>query len=210
MELLNALNWRYATKKMNGEKVDQNLVDQILEAAYLAPTSSGLQPFQIFVITNEELKEKIKPIAYNQSQITDASHVLVFAAWDNYTEERINTVFKRMITERNMPEEAVADYKNNMIAMYTPRPAEVNFDHAARQSYIGFGMAIAAAAVLKVDATPMEGFVADQLDELLGLREKGLRSTTILTLGYRDAANDWLVNLKKVRTPKEEFLTILD
>lgn len=210
MELLNALNWRYATKKMNGEKVDQNLVDQILEAAYLAPTSSGLQPFQIFVISNEELKEKIKPIAYNQSQITDASHVLVFAAWDNYTEERINTVFKRMITERNMPEEAVADYKNNMIAMYTPRPAEVNFDHAARQSYIGFGMAIAAAAELKVDATPMEGFVADQLDELLGLREKGLRSTTILTLGYRDAANDWLVNLKKVRTPKEEFLTILD
>jgi nitroreductase len=210
MELLNALNWRYATKKMNGEKVDQNLVDQILEAAYLAPTSSGLQPFQVFVISNEELKEKIKPIAYNQSQITDASHVLVFAAWDNYTEERINTVFKRMITERNMPEEAVADYKNNMIAMYTPRPAEVNFDHAARQSYIGFGMAIAAAAELKVDATPMEGFVADQLDELLGLREKGLRSTTILTLGYRDAANDWLVNLKKVRTPKEEFLTILD
>lgn len=210
MELLNALNWRYATKKMNGEKVDQNLVDQILEAAYLAPTSSGLQPFQVFVISNEELKEKIKPIAYNQSQITDASHVLVFAAWDNYTEERINTVFKRMITERNMPEEAVADYKNNLIAIYTPRPAEVNFDHAARQSYIGFGMAIAAAAELKVDATPMEGFVADQLDELLGLREKGLRSTTILTLGYRDAANDWLVNLKKVRTPKEEFLTILD
>lgn len=210
MELLSALNWRYATKKMNGEKVDQNLVDQILEAAYLAPTSSGLQPFQIFVISNEELKEKIKPIAYNQGQITDASHVLVFAAWDNYTEERINTVFKRMVTERNMPEEAVADYKNNLIAMYTPRPAEVNFDHAARQSYIGFGMAIAAAAELKVDATPMEGFVADQLDELLGLREKGLRSTTILTLGYRDAANDWLVNLKKVRTPKEEFLTILD
>lgn len=210
MELLNALNWRYATKKMNGEKVDQNLVDQILEAAYLAPTSSGLQPFQVFVISNEELKEKIKPIAYNQSQITDASHVLVFAAWDNYTEERINTVFKRMVTERNMPEEAVADYKNNLIAMYTPRPAEVNFDHAARQSYIGFGMAIAAAAELKVDATPMEGFVADQLDELLGLREKGLRSTTILTLGYRDVANDWLVNLKKVRTPKEEFLTILD
>ncbi|MNU17126.1 putative NAD(P)H nitroreductase YfkO [compost metagenome] len=210
MELLSALNWRYATKKMNGEKVDQNLVDQILEAAYLAPTSSGLQPFQVFVISNEELKEKIKPIAYNQSQITDASHVLVFAAWDNYTEERISTVFKRMVTERNMPEEAVADYKNNLIAMYTPRPAEVNFDHAARQSYIGFGMAIAAAAELKVDATPMEGFVADQLDELLGLREKGLRSTTILTLGYRDVANDWLVNLKKVRTPKEEFLTILD
>lgn len=210
MELLSALNWRYATKKMNGEKVDQNLVDQILEAAYLAPTSSGLQPFQIFVISNQELKEKIKPIAYNQGQITDASHVLVFAAWDNYTEERINTVFTRMVTERNMPEEAVADYKNNLIAMYTPRPAEVNFDHAARQSYIGFGMAIAAAAELKVDATPMEGFVADQLDELLGLREKGLRSTTILTLGYRDAANDWLVNLKKVRTPKEEFLTILD
>ncbi|RQO30799.1 NAD(P)H-dependent oxidoreductase [Taibaiella sp. KBW10] len=210
MQLLDALNWRYATKKMNGETVPQELVDQIIEAAYLAPTSSGLQPFRVFAISNAALKEQIKPIAFNQGQITDASHILVFAAWDNYTEDRINTIFNHTTTQRGLPAEAMNDYKNMLIATYIPRPENQNFEHAARQSYIGFGMAIAAAAELKVDATPMEGFNGPELDALLGLTEKGLKSTTILTLGYRDTPNDWLVNLKKVRTPKEEFVTIID
>ncbi|WP_445956975.1 nitroreductase family protein, partial [Yeosuana sp.] len=93
MELLDKLNWRYATKAMNGKKVAQDKVDRIIEAARLAPTSSGLQPFEIMVITNQEVKEKIKPVAWNQSVITDCSHLLVFAAWDTYTAERINKMF---------------------------------------------------------------------------------------------------------------------
>src|SRR5690606_14020554 len=104
MELLNALQWRYATKKMNGKPVSQEKVDTILKAAHLAPTSSGLQPFEIIVVTNPELKEKIKTVANGQSQITDSSHVLIFAAWDRYTEERINAVFKYMNTERGVPD----------------------------------------------------------------------------------------------------------
>lgn len=210
MELLNALKWRYATKKMNGQPVSQEKVDAILQAAHLAPTSSGLQPFEIIVVTNTELKNKIIPIAHGQSQIADCSHLLIFAAWDNYTEERISEVFARTVAERNAPAGSMEDYKNRLIAAYTKRPAEQNFAHAARQAYIGFGMAIAAAAELKVDATPMEGFDGAALDKLLQLKEKGLRSVTMLPLGYRDASNDWLVNLKKVRTPRDRFITELN
>lgn len=210
MELLDALHWRYATKSMNGKAVPQEKLDAILEAAHLAPSSSGLQPFEIIVVSNQELKEKIVPIARDQQQIANCSHLLVFAAWDNYTVERINEVFDRTVRERGLPENRMDEYKNRLIAAYTPRSAEKNFEHAARQAYISFGMAIAAAAELKVDTTPMEGFDNAQLDELLNLREKGLRSVVILPLGYRDDVKDWLVDLKKVRTPRERFIKNLN
>jgi nitroreductase / dihydropteridine reductase len=210
MELLNALNWRYATKSMNGKAVPQDKIDAILEAAHLAPSSSGLQPFEIIVVSNQNLKDKIVPIARDQQQIADCSHLLVFAAWDNYTAERINEVFSRTVRERDLPADRMDTYKNMLLAMYPSRPAEQNFEHAARQAYISFGMAIAAAAELKVDTTPMEGFDNAKLDELLHLREKGLRSVVILPLGYRDETKDWLVNLKKVRTPKDRFIENLN
>ena len=206
MELLDALKWRYATKKMNGTVVPKEKVDAILEAAHLAPSSSGLQPFEILVVTNPELKSKILAIAFNQSQIVDCSHLLIFAAWDNYTTDRINEVFTRTVSERGLPEGRMDDYKNRLLGSYPIRPVQQNFEHAARQAYISFGMAIAAAAELKVDATPMEGFDSAALDELLNLKEKGLKSVTLLPLGYRDEANDWLVNLKKVRTPVDRFI----
>ena len=95
MELLDILNWRYAAKAMNGKKVPQEKIDNIIEAISLSPTSSGLQPFEIIVITNQELKEKIRPISWNQSVITDCSHLVVFAAWDTYTAERINKMFEK-------------------------------------------------------------------------------------------------------------------
>jgi len=191
---------------MNGQQVPAEKVDKILEAARLAPTSSGLQPFKVLVITDQALKEKIFPIAFSQQQIIDCSHLLVFAAWDNYTVERINEVFARTNAERGLPESATDDYRKRLIDLYTPRPAEENFVHAAKQSYIAFGLAIAEAAIQEVDATPMEGFDASALDELLNLKEQGLRSTTILPLGFRDPAGDWLHGLKKVRTPLDEFV----
>ncbi|WP_316739780.1 nitroreductase family protein [Pedobacter aquatilis] len=206
MSLLEALNWRYAVKKMNGEPVEQEKVDKIVAAAHLAPTSSGLQPFKVIVVTNQELKEKIAPIAFNQAQVIDSSHLLVFAAFENYTEEGIDQTFSRMNAERGLPEEATDAYKTQLKGMILHRTAEENFNHAARQAYIGFGIAIAEAALLKVDATPMEGFNGPALDELLGLDKQGLRSVTLLPLGYRDVAGDWLVNLKKVRTPMNEFV----
>jgi nitroreductase/dihydropteridine reductase len=207
MDLVEALNWRYATKKMNGNVVPEERLNYILEAARLAPSSSGLQPYQIFVISNKELLQKIKSIAYNQSQITDASHLLVFAAWDKYSLENIEAVFNKTIDERGLPATAMDDYKNQLWNSYEPLGNDWQANHAARQAYISFGLAIAAAAEQKVDATPMEGFSAPALDELLGLKELGLKSAVILALGYRDEANDWLVNMKKVRTPVEKFIT---
>ncbi|MCX2745099.1 NAD(P)H-dependent oxidoreductase [Mangrovivirga sp. M17] len=207
MSLVDDLQWRYATKKMNGKVVPQDKLDYILEASRLAPSSSGLQPYKIFVITNEELKQKMKPIAWDQSQVTDASHLLVFASWDGYTNERIENVFNFMMDERGLPRETMNDYRNNIWSLYEPLGQEWHAHHAAKQAYISFGLAIAAAAEQKVDATPMEGFIPEKVDELLNLKEQGLKSSLILALGYRDEENDWLVNMKKVRTPKEEFIT---
>jgi len=206
MSTIDALNWRYAVKKMNGQPVEQEKVDKIIAAAHLAPTSSGLQPFRVIVIMNQELKEKIAPIAYNQSQVIDSSHLLVFAAQEKYTDEGIDKVFDRMNTERGLPLDTTDAYKTQLKGMLLSKSAEENFQHAAKQAYLAFGAAIVEAAVLKVDATPMEGFDAPALDELLGLKEKGLKSVTLLPLGYRDENGDWLANLKKVRTPKDEFL----
>src|SRR5690554_3948151 len=207
MELINALNWRYATKKMNGEKVADEKVHQIIEAAHLAPTSSGIQPFEVISISNEELRKKIQPIANNQTQIVDGSHVLVFASWNQYTDERIDAIFDHMNTERGLPLNGTDEYKTMLKTQLFAKPKEEQAAHTAKQAYIGFGTAIAAAALLNVDATPMEGFKNEELDELLGLKEKGLKSQTILALGYRAGEGDWLQGMKKVRQPKEKFLT---
>lgn len=207
MSLLEDLNWRYATKKMNGNTVPQDKVDYIVEAARLAPSSSGLQPYRLFVITNKELLEKIKPIAFDQAQITDGSHLLVWAAWDGYSNNSISEVFEKTTTERGIPKETMDDYKTRLWGIYEPLGKEWHAIHAAKQAYISFGLAIAAAAEQKVDATPMEGFDNVALDELLHLSEKGLKSVVILPLGYREETGDWLVNLKKYRTPKDEFVT---
>jgi nitroreductase/dihydropteridine reductase len=206
MSLLESLNWRYATKRMTGEKVPQEKVDAILEAARLAPTSSGIQPFTILSISDPELLAKIQPIANNQPQITEASHLLVFAAWDNITPEQIDRVFSQVIRERNLPADALDNYKGFLTSHFGGMTREERFNSAARQAYIAFGVAIVAAAMEKVDATPMEGFKNAELDKLLGLGEKGLRSVSLLTLGYRDTVNDWLANLKKVRRPIEELV----
>ena len=209
--LLDTLNWRYATKKMDPSKsVSEDKVDRILTAAQMAPTSSGLQPFEIIVITNPELRAKIAAVAWGQTQITDGSHLLVFAAWDNYTEARIDAVVDQMVAERGIPRDAVSGYYDNLKAQYLARPAEVNFDHAARQAYIAFGIALAQAAEDQVDATPMEGFDPAQVDEILGLRAKGLRSVTLMPLGYRATEGDWLLGMKKVRKPLSELVTRID
>lgn len=208
MNLLQHLNWRYATKAMNGEPVSREKIDYILEAIRMAPTSSGLQPFEVLIISDHALKEKIKPIANNQTVITDCSHLLVFAAWANYTEENIDHAFQNMHTIRGFNEK-LDDYSKRLKAMYLPRTAEENFNHAARQAYIAFGFGIVAAAELEVDATPIEGFNPAALDELLELNKKGLKSVTLLPLGYRDSANDWMLPQKKARKSKEELFTEL-
>ncbi|WP_299247912.1 NAD(P)H-dependent oxidoreductase [uncultured Lacinutrix sp.] len=210
MELLEKLKWRYAAKAMNGEKVAEDKVERILEAARLAPTSSGLQPFEIFVVKNQDIKEQIKPIAWNQTVITDCSHLLVFAAWDTYTPERINHMFDLTNEIRGFENEGWENYRQMLLGMYPQKDPEENFNHAAKQAYIAFTEALTAAAFEGVDATPLEGFEPDAVDKILGLREKGLRSAVMLPIGYRKEDADWLVNLVKVRKPMEELVTVID
>ena len=208
MTLIEKLQWRYATKKMDPTKiVSSEKVDQILEAVRLTASSSGLQPYEVFVITNKDIRQKIREVANNQSQITDCSHLLVFAAWDNYTAERINAAFDMTETIRNFKSESGTAYRQMLLNTYPARDAEVNFTHAAKQAYIGLGTALIAAADQQVDCTPMEGFNPPAVDEVLDLHAKGLRSVVMLPLGYRKADEDWLMNLKKVRRSKEQFIT---
>jgi len=207
MSLIEKLQWRYATKKMDpNQAVAQEKVDLILEAIRLTASSSGLQPYEVLVITNTAIREQIKLIANNQSQITDCSHLLVFAAWDTYTAQRINDTFDMTEEMRNFKNEAGIAYRQMLLNNYPNRDAEVNFTHAAKQAYIGLGTALIAAAYQEVDSTPMEGFNPAALDEILNLKEKGLRSVVMMPLGYRKADEDWLLNLKKVRRPKEGFI----
>ncbi|MEJ2036168.1 MAG: nitroreductase family protein [Maritimibacter sp.] len=205
------LNWRYATKKMDPSRaVPEDKVERILEAVRLAPTSSGLQPFEVIVVKNPEMRAKMAEVANGQQQLVDGSHVLVFAAWDNYTEARIDEIKDRTHAERGVVSEGLEQYYAMLKGVYLPRPAEVNFEHAARQAYIGLGLAVTAAAFEEVDATPMEGFDPAAMDALLGLTERGLRSVSILPLGYRDLEGDWLAGLKKIRRPREEFITVVE
>jgi nitroreductase len=210
MSFIDKLNERYATKAMNGEVVPQEKIDTILEAIRLAPTSSGLQPFEVFVVTNAEIKASIKEIAWNQEQVTDCSHLLVFAAWDNYTEDRINHMFDLTNEIRGFKNQGWEDYRKMLLSSYPQRDAETNFEHAARQTYIAFMAAITQAAYEGVDNTPMEGFDPAALDKILGLREKGLRSTLLLPLGYKDVDKDWLASLVKVRKPMSELVTVVE
>ncbi|WP_458790638.1 NAD(P)H-dependent oxidoreductase [Yoonia sp. MH D7] len=205
--LLDQLNWRYATKKMDATKtVPQDKLDVIIEAIRMAPTSSGTQPFELIVVTNPEKLAEIRKAAGDQAQITDGSHLLVFAAWDNYTTDRIDEVTDLNVAARgDLP--MLNAYYENLKNNYLPRDAEVNYAHAARQAYIALGIALVAAAEQQVDSTPMEGFDPIKVDEILGLSERGLRSVILLPLGYRDPTGDWLLPMEKVRKSAETMVS---
>ncbi|QWD77613.1 NAD(P)H-dependent oxidoreductase [Polynucleobacter sp. MWH-Svant-W18] len=208
MSLIDKLQWRYATKKMDPTKVvPPEKLDQILGAIRLTASSSGLQPYEVIVISNPQIREKIQLIANGQSQITDCSYLLVFAAWDNYTTERINAAFDMTEKIRNFTSESGTAYRQMLLKNYPNRDPEINFNHTSKQAYIGLGTALIAAAYEEVDSTPMEGFDPQALDTLLNLKERGLRSVVMLPLGYRKADEDWLLNLKKVRRAKENFVS---
>ncbi|WP_426192093.1 NAD(P)H-dependent oxidoreductase [Massilia sp. DWR3-1-1] len=209
-ELMQALHWRYATKKMNPAKiVPQDKIEHILEAVRLTASSSGLQQYELLLVTNPALRAQIQAVAWNQAQVTECSHLLVFAAWDNYTAERINAMFDLVNAERGLINAGWEAYRQQLLNTYPQRDAETNYQHAARQAYIGVGTALIAAAEQHVDCTPMEGFDPAKVDEILGLGERHLRSVVILPLGYRADEGDWLVDLKKVRRPRAQFVTEL-
>ena len=198
MELLESLGWRYATKKMNGDKIPQDKLERILEATRLAPSSYGLTPYQVIVVEDQELKEKLVPACYGQTQLKDSSAVLVFAIWDTINEESVVNYINDIAEQRNLPVEGLDGLKDMMVGSITNMTDEQKQTWAQKQTYIGLGFSLVSSAVEKVDSTPMEGFVPSLVDEVLGLKELGLSSTLVLTLGYRDDS-DVLSTLKKVR-----------
>jgi nitroreductase/dihydropteridine reductase len=210
MSFIEQLNWRYATKRMVADKaVPQEKVNNIVEAIRLSASSFGLQPYNLLVIEDKELLKQIQPLAFNQPQIVETNTLLVLAVWDKATQERIDTYFNLMASERGIPVDALAGYKAMVEGRVNGFDEASAFNWMAHQAYIALGTALAAAAIEEVDATPMEGFNPAALDELLGLSEKGLKSVIILPLGYRDEANDPLANAKKVRKSTEDFVVSL-
>ncbi|HVN49383.1 MAG TPA: NAD(P)H-dependent oxidoreductase [Bacteroidota bacterium] len=207
MDLLERLNWRYATKRMTGEKLPKEKVERILEAIRLAPSSIGLQPYTIYVVEDAALREKIKTAA-NQPQITESSHLLVFAAWNHYTPAEVDAYIQNIAATRKVDVKSLDGFKTSITKSAQKSP-EALLNWNARQAYIALGFGLTAAALEGVDATPMEGFDADGLDEVLGLKAKGEHSVVLMALGKRDAANDYLVNAKKVRRPKEQLFVHL-
>ena len=206
MELLESLMWRYATKKMNGEKIPQDKLERILEATRLAPSSYGLTPYKVIVVENQELKEQLQPACYGQTQLTDSSVVLVFATSNNITEESVDEYLNEIATQRGISVDMLGDFSGMMKGSISNMSEEQKTTWAQKQTYIGLGFALVAAATEGVDSTPMEGFVPAKVDEILGLNELGLKSSLVLTLGYRDTENDSLASMKKVRWDNNKFL----
>ena len=205
MNLIESLQWRYATKKMNGEKIPQDKLERILEATRLAPSSYGLTPYHVIVVEDQELKEKLQGACYGQTQLVDSSAVLVFATWDDVTEESVNIYTQEIARQREIPVDTLSMLDGMMKGMLSNMTQEQRVTWAQKQAYIGLGFALAAAAVEQVDSTPMEGFVPTKVDEVLNLNELGLKSVLVLPLGYRDSSNDYLVNSKKVRWDDSKF-----
>lgn len=208
MELINNLQWRYAVKKYSDELVSENKIDQIIEAVNLTASSCGIQPYRLMVITNSEIRQKLAAGSFN-TQIQDSSHLLVFAAFNKITSEYIAEYVAMMEEQRSLETGALNDYKDLLISHFSTQTPEQNAIWSGKQAYIGLGTALIAAAELKVDATPMEGFDPAVFNDALGLTGKNLHASVIISLGYRDTANDYLATMLKVRLPIDEFSTKL-
>ncbi len=207
MPLIDDLNWRHAVKAFDPtKKVSQENIEKIIEAARLAPTSSGLQQFRVILVENQTIKEKLVEGALNPECMKECSHLLVFAAWDTYTPERIDNVFDFTTDERGLPRGRFNSYTDQLKSIYGNLPDDVNFAHAARQTYIALGLALAQAAELKVDSCPAEGFNNTVVDDVLELDKLGLKSVSLLYIGHADKERNWMAPMKKVRIPRDEFV----
>ncbi|MBW1654540.1 nitroreductase family protein [Flavobacterium quisquiliarum] len=206
MNLIENLKWRYAAKAYNNIKVAEEKVDQILEAINLSASSCGLQSYRVFVVSNPEIQKKIGADSYNK-QISSCSHLLVFAAFNDMSSTYIDNYIAMTEKQRGLDAGALLGFRNGLHAYFGAIDAEQKAIWASKQAYIALGTALIAAAELKVDATPIEGFNAAIIDKVLGLKEKGLHSTVILALGYRDSEKDYMAATKKVRLPIDEMIT---
>ncbi len=198
-----ALHWRYATKQFDTtKKLSDDTVNALKESIQMSPSSFGLQPYKILNVTNPEIREKLKAAAWGQTQLTDASHLFVFAVPADITDTDVDAFISLNMSVRGSTAEDLAGYSSMIKGSVNSRTSEQKQAWAAKQAYIALGFLLETAALLEVDATPMEGFDAGQFDEILGLKEKNLKSVVICALGYR-SAEDTYANLPKVRASAE-------
>lgn len=204
--VLGHLDWRYATKSYDAARKVSDEDWEILEnSLMLAPSSFGIQPYKFIVVTDQATKEKLLPAAYGQTQVTDSSHLVVFAYKKTLTDADIDHYVERIVEVRGTPREMLAEYEGVMktAAKNAVENGTVETWNS-RQAYIALGFLLETAALLKIDATPMEGFDAPQFNEILGLTDYS--AVVSCAVGYRNAEADYLADQAKVRFPKEELI----
>jgi nitroreductase len=198
-------NWRYATKKFDTtKKVSKEDLETLKEAIRLSASSFGLQPYRVLIIENPELRAKLQPAAWGQSQIVDASQLIVFANITNFGETEIDVSIANLTETRGLPADALKGYGDFMKSKIVALPEDVRNTWASKQTYLALGNLMNAASELKIDVTPMEGFEPAQVNEILGLGKLGLNATLLATIGYRHE-EDATQHYAKVRKSNEEL-----
>lgn len=204
--LVDAMRWRYATKQFDRERrIPDEIWEDIETALVLTPSSYGLQPWKFIVVTDANVREEILPHAWNQRQVVDCSHLVVIARPTNFGEEDIDRFIARTSEVRGVDAESLAGFRNMMVSTLIEAMPDRLGDWAQRQCYIALGNLMTAAAMLKVDACPMEGFVPAEVDRVLGLAERGLTTAVMCPMGYR-AAEDRYAALPKIRYRAEDVV----
>lgn len=204
--ILDKLKWRYAVKAYDtSRKVSEADLEVLEEAILLAPSSFGIQPYMAIVVADPDIREKLKPAAYGQTAITDASHLIVFAYKKTLGEDDIDQFIERIVEVRGQTRESLSALEDSVRGSIT-RAVDGGYIETwnSRQAYVALGFLIETAALLGIDATPMEGFDPQKVNEILGLTDHS--AVALAAIGYRDAENDWLAPLPKVRKPKSELI----
>lgn len=202
-------NWRYATKKYDAtQKVSDSDLKILKEAIRLSASSYGLQPYKVIFVESEALRSQLQPAAWGQSQITDASHLIIFANITDFGDDEIDEAISNLTQTRNLPADALNGYSDFMKSKISTLPLEMRNTWTSKQTYLALGNLLNAAAALKIDATPMEGFEPLQFNEILGLDKLGLNAAVIATIGYRHAEDDTQHYIKVRKANEELFLTL--
>lgn len=202
-------NWRYATKKFDAsKKISDHDLDILKEAIRLSSSSYGLQPYKVIIVENPEIRKQLQPVAWGQSQIVDASHLFVFANMVNLGDKEIDTYIANIAETRGIPAENIAGYGDFMKSKITSLPEDVKNNWTSKQTYLALGNLLNAAAELQIDATPMEGFESEKVNQILGLEKMGLNASLIATVGYRHEEDHTQHNIKVRKSKQELFINL--
>jgi nitroreductase / dihydropteridine reductase len=209
-DIIQKLNWRYATKQFDSQKkLSQDQLNTILTAGQLSPSSYGLQPWKFLVINNSQIRESLKAASWGQSQITDSSHLLVFCTRTDLNNDYIDNYVGEIEKASNLPAGTMKGFADMMKGAIANKTAEQITAWSTKQTYIALGMVMSACADLEIDSCPMEGFDASSYDKILGLSEKNLTASVVLPVGYR-SSEDKNAPKPKFRFPLEEVVETIE